>query len=227
MLNIINNMCADESDSNMDRLTVIVHHSLATIISGQMKRQTLKTPIVKLKKLSIHQSVQTQWMKTQLHQHWVWWTANVCFNLFCITGRVIGFLENILFLASGKCRETGCDKIYHVSHKFCGCCLIVEGRCSNGHIFNWESSPHALMNTHKSKSYVDNLDFAAAIILSGNNFAKVKLFCCFLGLPCISKTTFHAYQRLFICPTIEKFYKAEQVSQVFCMWCTVTCNHVP
>lgn len=60
VLNITNNMCADESDSNMDRLTVIVHHSLATIISGQMKRQTLKTPIVKLKKLSIHQSVQTQ-----------------------------------------------------------------------------------------------------------------------------------------------------------------------
>lgn len=84
--------------------------------------------------------------------------------------------------------------------------MIVEGRCASGHTFNWESSPSTLMNTHKCKSYVDNLDFASAIILSGNNFTKVS----FLSLPCKSKATFHAYQRLFICPTIDRFYKLEQ-----------------
>lgn len=110
-------------------------------------------------------------------------------------------------IANGKCRETNCNSIYHVYHKFC---LIIEGRCANGHTFNWELSPS--MNTYKCKSYVDNLDFASAIVLSGNNFTKMKLFCQFLGLPCISKTTFQTYQRLFICPIIDRHYKLEQVS---------------
>lgn len=32
-------------------------------------------------------------------------------------GRAICLLENILLLAKGKCRETGCNRIYHVSYK--------------------------------------------------------------------------------------------------------------
>ena len=32
------------------------------------------------------------------------------------TGRIIFSLQNILFLAKGKCREAGCDSVYMVSH---------------------------------------------------------------------------------------------------------------
>ena len=102
-----------------------------------------------------------------------------------------------------------------VSHKFCGCCLIIEGRRGNGHTMKWESSPSVSKDRLNHKSYTDNVNFASAIVLSGSNFAKIKLFCQFLGISCISKTTFHTYQRLFICPTIDRFYKREQVSLAY------------
>ena len=80
-----------------------------------------------------------------------------------------------------------------------------------GHQFKWESSV-AQANQKGSKVYADNLDFASAVVLSGNHFSKMRLFFRFYGVTVISLTTFHTYQRLFICPSIDDFYKKEQVS---------------
>ena len=92
-----------------------------------------------------------------------WKSSCVYYIVVCVAtaGHIMASLENFLSLARGKCRETACA----VYPMFRGCCLIIEGKCANGHT----------INTHKSKSYTDNLDFASAIILSGNNFYKMKL----------------------------------------------------
>ena len=42
-------------------------------------------------------------------------------------------IEKVLYLARGKCRENGCDGIYELSTEFQGCCLILHGKCTQGH----------------------------------------------------------------------------------------------
>jgi hypothetical protein len=51
---------------------------------------------------------------------------------------------------------------------------------------------------------------AAAILLSGNNYSKVDMFCQFFGLSHIQKTTYYQTQRRYLCPTIEKFWCEEK-----------------
>ena len=128
-----------------------------------------------------------------------------------MVGRVLCSIDKLLYLAKSKCQEEGCDSFYEVSTEFQGCCLIIHRKCRLGHQFKWESSV-AQINQNGSKIFTDNLDFASALVLSGNNFSKMQLFFHFYGAPIISLTTFHAYQRLFICPSIDNFYKKEQVS---------------
>ena len=48
--------------------------------------------------------------------------------------------------------------------------------------------------------------FAMAVVLSGNNFQKIENLARILQLYVISQTTFHMYQRLYICPGIEKYF---------------------
>ena len=72
----------------------------------------------------------------------------------------------------------------------------------------------AQVNENRSKIYTDNVDFASTLVLSGNNFSKMKLFFRFYGAPVISSMNFHGYQRLFICPTIDNFYKKSKLVNI-------------
>ena len=125
-------------------------------------------------------------------------------------GRVLCSLENVLSLAKSKCQEEGCSGFYAVKIKFHGSCLIIDGECPAGHQYLWKSSSEQA-NKKGSKIYVDNLALASAVILSGNNFSKLLTFFRFLSVPIINLSTFHTYQRLFICPSIDKYYIKEQV----------------
>ena len=117
----------------------------------------------------------------------------------------------LLYLARGKCQESGYDSFYEVSTEFQGCCLIGHGKCMLGYQFKWESSV-AQANQNGPKIYTDNLDSASAVVFSGNHFSKMRLFFYFYDVPVISLITLHTYQQLFICPSIDDLYKKEQVS---------------
>lgn len=120
-------------------------------------------------------------------------------------------MELLLELAKGRCREEHCNKLYsNVTQTTSGCCLIIHAECENGHSFRWNSSK-SFYNQNNQNIYYDNLDFASAVVLSGNNFHKIEQFFCFLNTKIISASTFFAYQRLYICPAVDRFYQVEQV----------------
>ena len=54
--------------------------------------------------------------------------------------------------------------------------------------------------------YCDNLDFAAAVVLSGNQFTKIQQICQFLNVAVLSHTSYYSYQRLYICPAIDQYF---------------------
>ena len=53
----------------------------------------------------------------------------------------------------------------------------------------------------------NNLQAAAAVLLSGNNFAKVEKFASFMGLSFISPSTFYRVQKLYSLPAIDEWWE--------------------
>ena len=131
-------------------------------------------------------------------------------------------LGKLLELAGRKCRESNCLSCYTIQHKFSGCTLIISGVCQKGHQFQWTSSCTIGKNCGKA-IHEDNILFAMAIVLSGNNFQKIEILARILKLHVISRTTFHMYQRLYICPGIEKYFFKTQVLLVVMCICQCTC----
>ena len=126
---------------------------------------------------------------------------------------VICSSHKILELFGKICQVEGCGKEYHFNNTTIGCCLSISAQCSNGHSRKWLSSEK--ISNGSSDIYQDNLDFAAALILSGNPFAKVQQLCQFFEMEVLSCTSFYSYQRLYICPAIDKFYEKQQVNPFF------------
>ena len=58
---------------------------------------------------------------------------------------------------------------------------------------------------------MENLNLTAAIVLSENQFSKISLMFQFAGLATISSSSFHAYQRLYICPAVNNYFLKDQV----------------
>ena len=54
--------------------------------------------------------------------------------------------------------------------------------------------------------YVNSLQAAASILLSGNSFAKIERMAKFYGLALLSKSTFYRYQRLYLIPEINEWW---------------------
>ena len=104
----------------------------------------------------------------------------------------------------------GCRARREIDYKLYGCSVKVFGVCAKGHHFIWESSD-VVTSKAGGRLYVDNLNFASSLVLSGNNFRKIMVFARFYGLHIVRVTTFHGYQRNIICPAIDMFYKQEQV----------------
>lgn len=126
-------------------------------------------------------------------------------------------LGKLLELAGRKCRESNCSSCHTVKHKFSGCTLIISGVCQQGHHFQWTSSC-TVGKSCGNTVHEDNILFATAIVLSGNNFQKIKNFARILQLHIISSTTFHVYQQLYICPGIEKYFFKVNVLVVISIW---------
>lgn len=101
------------------------------------------------------------------------------------------FMDNLIELIGNQCRS--CPLKCEVSTRVVGCTLVVNMVCNAGHTFSRASSP-VLVNRNNSTIYKANLVFASALLLSGNNFNKILQLCRFLGLKCISASTYYAYQ---------------------------------
>ena len=129
--------------------------------------------------------------------------------------RVICSLHKLLELAGGVCNVNNCGSRRVVDYKTSGCCVKIFGACINGHPFQWESSD-LLYSEDQRKMYLDNLHFAATLVLSGNHYEKIEMLAKFYGLHIFCSSSFHAYQRHYICPGVNKFYEHQQVF--------ITCN---
>ena len=57
---------------------------------------------------------------------------------------------------------------------------------------------------------------AAAVVLSDNQFSKIKMFR-FADVACLSSTTFHAYQQLTSFRVVNDRYLMEQVCIIICV----------
>ena len=119
-------------------------------------------------------------------------------------------MDNILHLVGKQCRT--CSLPCTVTSKVVGCALLIKMECNAGLKFSWASSP-IITNAKQNTIYWVNLDFSASLLLSGNNFYKIQQFCRFLGVKCLSPTTYFTYQRLCLCPVISEYYSRKMVSK--------------
>ena len=110
----------------------------------------------------------------------------MCTKIFCS-------LHKLLQLAGYICKVDGCRARRDIDYKIHGCTVKLFGICTQGHRFVWESSD-VITSKAGGRLYLDNLNFASALILSGNNFCKMMAFASFYGLKIIGVITFHGYQ---------------------------------
>jgi len=88
-----------------------------------------------------------------------------------------------------------------VKSKSVGCTQKIWWTCQNGHKDKWSSSEKY------GGMHANNLQFSAAILLSGNNFAKVELMNKLVSLACPSNASFFRAQKVYCIPAIEEWWQ--------------------
>ena len=125
--------------------------------------------------------------------------------------KVICTLDLLLDLFK-KCQHPGCTKDAAVKKKYLnGPTVVIKWSCCLGHKGTFSSSRDV------NDIYCNNLQLAASIMFSGNNFAKVEKMANFLGLSFISDSTFYRMQRLYFIPAIDEWWswQREQLIKEF------------
>ena len=108
--------------------------------------------------------------------------------------------SKIMDLFKGRCQEPSCSSQCKVRSKSVGCTQEIWWTCQNGHKGKWSSSEKY------GGLYSNNLQFSAAVLLSGNNYSKVELMSRFLALACPSKASFRV-QKFYCIPAIEEWWQ--------------------
>ena len=109
-------------------------------------------------------------------------------------------LDLLLGLFVDSCRSPGCKEVPQVKHHLVGATVVVNTFCQAGHKFRFCSS-------HETNGmYVNNLQSAAAVVLSGKTYAKISRMAQFLGLAFPSKAAFFRMQGLYIFPAVEEWW---------------------
>jgi len=85
-------------------------------------------------------------------------------------------------------------------HHLIGPTVVINWTCTHGHKGKFSSSKDI------NDMYANNLQVAASILLSGNNFSKIERMCSFLGLSFFSDSTFYGMQRLYLVPCINEWW---------------------
>lgn len=104
-----------------------------------------------------------------------------------------------------NCSVAKCDGKVTCKPVMIGSCLKVVRTCSNAHRNeSWDSQP-----MYKGV-FAENFQLATSILCSGNSFGKINLMCKFLGLNCISQSTFYRIQRFYVLPSVTNYWLGMQ-----------------
>ena len=114
--------------------------------------------------------------------------------------RVICSLDLLFDIFTKCCQIPGCNDIPIVKHHFVGTTLIVNCSCQSGHIFRFCSSREV------NSMYVNNIQMAAAVLLSGGNYGKVKRLAADMNLAFISDSTYFRIQRLYLLSAVDEWW---------------------
>ena len=119
--------------------------------------------------------------------------------------KVICSLDILLELFK-YCRHPGCVNEASFKHHTIGPTLIVNWNCPSGHQGRFSSSKDV------NAMYANNLQVAAAILLSGNSFFKIEKMARFMGL-----SLFFRMQRLYLIPVVNEWWswQREQILKEF------------
>ena len=111
-------------------------------------------------------------------------------------------LKELLEVCS-NCKER-CRLNFHVI----GTMVKVERTCDFCHIpiSSWYSQPYLWT----SNIPAGNIELSAAILYSGNQFAKVARFLEAYGVPSVSRSTFDSHQRQYLMPVVTSTWGAHQ-----------------
>lgn len=121
-------------------------------------------------------------------------------------GRAIIDINLLLELFENNCKIESCGGKCEVDKwKTDGGVVTIQWRCSMGHFGSWSSSK-VLCQKKKQNVFTNNVLIAAGIFITGNNYEKLSLFCKFLGLKIISRSTFMRVQKRYVIPVIEQFW---------------------
>jgi hypothetical protein len=99
-----------------------------------------------------------------------------------------------------RCQTPGCTAVPTVKYHFVGMALFVTSTCTFGHKNKFCSSGEV------NNIFVNNLQTAASIILSGSHYAKMKRLANFLNLEFLSKSSYYRFQRLYLIPEINDWW---------------------
>ena len=109
-------------------------------------------------------------------------------------------LDLLLAVFQARCQTPGCTALPSVRFHFVGVTINVNSTCSSGHT-------HRFCSSHRINDvYTSNLQVAASIMLSGNQFEKAKRMAKCLHLEFLSKSTYYRFQRLYIIPEINGWW---------------------
>lgn len=98
------------------------------------------------------------------------------------------------------CHHPGCCQPLMPKHHLIGPTVVINWTCTHGHKGKFSSSKDI------NDMYANNLQVAASILLSGNNFTKIERMCSFLGPSFISDSTFYRMQQLYLVPCINEWW---------------------
>ena len=123
--------------------------------------------------------------------------------------KIIVSLPQLLQLVPKVCRVKNCLGSVSIQHQFVGATVVLTMACSSGHRYTWYSSPQHV-NKVGSRIFYNNVLLAAAVLLSGNAHDKIVRMMKFLGLKCVTNSTFYRYQSLYFIPSIENVWRQHQ-----------------
>ncbi|KAK3087648.1 hypothetical protein FSP39_008715 [Pinctada imbricata] len=120
------------------------------------------------------------------------------------------FVTQLIQLAKlkvdGNCLVKGCRSIVEIKLDKVGSAVYSTWICENSHVkYKWCSQP--VMNR---RFLSGDLLITSAVLLSGNNFLKMKLFADFMKLYFPSKSSFNRIQTVYLVPSIEEYWLSQQ-----------------
>ncbi|XP_043935934.1 uncharacterized protein LOC122808886 [Protopterus annectens] len=121
------------------------------------------------------------------------------------TESVVLVYKNKLIQLAQKCMIQHCDicrEGVSVTNTVKGSCIKLSWVCCNGHIAYQWSSQH----TVRKGLHLGDVMIAAAIFLTGNNYAKIALLAKCLGLAFIHQASYYRLQRRYIVPVVTDYW---------------------